>query len=131
MRFAWVWSRPSRKSVAPTYALLSQLMCGVDAAGRPRYSYRHMSKADFTCPVCGAEVPATVKACPDCGADEKTGWSDETIYDGTGIEDPVDFDYADWQRREGVGKGTGNRRQLVIWAVAALMLGLMLFLLLR
>ncbi len=22
------------------------------------------------------------KACPDCGSDEKTGWSEDTMYDG-------------------------------------------------
>src|SRR5438445_9391184 len=56
----------------------------------------------FICPACGAEVPAKAKACPECGSDEKTGWSDNTIYDGTGIEDPKEFDYEDWKRREGV-----------------------------
>src|SRR5580765_5868287 len=61
---------------------------------------------DFICPNCGAEVPANALACPGCGADEKTGWSPETIYDGTGIEDPDDdeFDYEDWKRREVDGK---------------------------
>lgn len=35
------------------------------------------------CPVCGAEVPPRARACPHCGADEKTGWNEEaTRYDG-------------------------------------------------
>jgi hypothetical protein len=35
------------------------------------------------CPVCGAEVPPNARACPECGADERTGWNDEaTRYDG-------------------------------------------------
>jgi RNA polymerase subunit RPABC4/transcription elongation factor Spt4 len=59
-----------------------------------------MPEEDFICPACGAEVPAKAKACPECGSDEKTGWSDSTIYDGTGIEDPAEFDYEDWKRRE-------------------------------
>jgi RNA polymerase subunit RPABC4/transcription elongation factor Spt4 len=88
-----------------------------------------MMDEDFTCPNCGADVPDEAKACPECGADEKTGWSDDTIYDGTGIEDPDDFDYEDWQRREGVGKS--DRRQVLIWMGAAVMLGLFIFLILR
>ena len=27
------------------------------------------------CPNCEAEVPAGARACPECGADESTGWS--------------------------------------------------------
>lgn len=36
-----------------------------------------------TCPVCGEAVPRTAKACPGCGADERSGWDEETArYDG-------------------------------------------------
>ncbi len=59
-----------------------------------------MAHEDFICPVCGAEVPAKAAACPECGSDERTGWSANTIYDGTDIDDPDDFDYEDWKRRE-------------------------------
>jgi len=69
-----------------------------------------MPDEDFICPACGAEVPAKAKACPECGSDEKTGWSDDTIYDGTGIEDPEEFDYEDWKRRE-----LGRRKPSVGW----------------
>lgn len=35
------------------------------------------------CPVCGEEVPRGAKACPGCGADERSGWNDDdAIYDG-------------------------------------------------
>ncbi len=36
----------------------------------------------FDCPNCGAEVPIKAKSCPDCGSDERTGWSVDTMYDG-------------------------------------------------
>ena len=35
-----------------------------------------------TCPVCGQVVPRGARACPDCGADERSGWDEEaTRYD--------------------------------------------------
>tara|TARA_R110002094_G_scaffold105655_1_gene104345 strand:+ start:129 stop:389 length:261 start_codon:yes stop_codon:yes gene_type:complete len=40
------------------------------------------------CPVCGEEVPRGAKACPGCGADERTGWNEEaTRYDGLDLPD--------------------------------------------
>jgi hypothetical protein len=37
------------------------------------------------CPSCGEFVPARAAACPHCGADERTGWSDETYLDGVDL----------------------------------------------
>jgi hypothetical protein len=35
------------------------------------------------CPVCGEPVPKGARACPNCGADERSGWNDEdSRYDG-------------------------------------------------
>lgn len=34
----------------------------------------------FECPVCGTEVPNKARACPECGSDEDTGWSDAAHY---------------------------------------------------
>ncbi len=35
------------------------------------------------CPVCGETVPRGARACPGCGADERSGWNeDDTRYDG-------------------------------------------------
>lgn len=39
----------------------------------------------FCCPNCGADVPIKAKSCPECGSDEKTGWSEDTMYDGLDI----------------------------------------------
>ncbi len=36
----------------------------------------------FNCPNCGADVPIKSLSCPECGSDEKTGWSEDTMYDG-------------------------------------------------
>ncbi len=35
----------------------------------------------FVCPNCGAKVSPKAKACPECGSDENTGWSEDTMYD--------------------------------------------------
>ena len=85
-----------------------------------------MPHDEFICPVCGATVPAKASVCPDCGSDEQTGWSDKTIYDGTGIEDPDEFDYEDWKRKE-LGDGPQRTgRQWFWWAVAVVALVLLL-----
>ncbi len=40
-----------------------------------------------TCAVCGADIPPNARACPDCGADERTGWREDSIYDGLDLPD--------------------------------------------
>jgi RNA polymerase subunit RPABC4/transcription elongation factor Spt4 len=81
-----------------------------------------MPRDDFTCPVCGADVPGNAKACPECGSDEKTGWSDNTIYDGTGIEDPEEFVYEDWKRREVQGRGPRRTSKQWLWSVVGVVI---------
>ncbi len=36
---------------------------------------------DF-CANCGAPLPRDAVACPECGADERTGWRETSVYDG-------------------------------------------------
>jgi len=33
------------------------------------------------CANCGATIPRDAKACPECGADERTGWRETSLYD--------------------------------------------------
>ena len=35
----------------------------------------------FTCPHCGEQVPSSATACPECGSDKETGWSEAAAYD--------------------------------------------------
>jgi hypothetical protein len=51
------------------------------------------------CPICGAEVPRNARACPECGADEKTGWSEESETQGLDLPDE-NFDYGEFIKRE-------------------------------
>lgn len=51
-----------------------------------------------SCANCGAEIPRAAKACPECGADERTGWRESSIYDGLDLPDSAwrdDRDSAD------------------------------------
>lgn len=40
---------------------------------------------DFVCPNCGADVPGGSKSCPECGSDDRTGWSEDTYLDGVSL----------------------------------------------
>ena len=43
------------------------------------------------CAQCGADIPARARACPECGADERTGWRDASLYDDLDLpEEPAD-----------------------------------------
>ena len=43
---------------------------------------RIMARMSFNCPNCGVAVDERASACPECGSDERTGWSENTLYDG-------------------------------------------------
>jgi uncharacterized membrane protein YvbJ len=55
--------------------------------------------APDVCPNCGAEIPSGAKACPECGSDERTGWSEEARYDHLGLPDE-DFDHDEFVKKE-------------------------------
>jgi len=39
------------------------------------------------CAQCGAAIPRGARACPECGADERTGWREASAYDGLDLPD--------------------------------------------
>ena len=53
----------------------------------------------MVCPNCGAEVPEKARACPECGSDEQTGWSEEA-YAGHLDLPEEHFDYDEYVKRE-------------------------------
>ena len=64
------------------------------------------------CPVCGNAVPKGAKACPGCGADERTGWNpDGTLYDGVDLPDSA---------FEAEAKPPLPRRPAFLWVVVAI-----------
>lgn len=77
------------------------------------------------CPNCGAEVPPKARACPECGADEQTGWSEEARVGGLDLPDE-NFDYNDFVKREFGGKSVVPRGLHWFWWVVALMVAALL-----
>ena len=51
------------------------------------------------CPNCGVLLPRAIKACPECGSDEKTGWSERACADNLGLPDE-EFNYDEFVRAE-------------------------------
>lgn len=67
------------------------------------------------CPICGEDVPARAMACPGCGADHRSGWSDDaSLPDET-------FDYNSFVEEE-----FGPRRKTLpvrpIWWITAVLI---------
>ena len=73
------------------------------------------------CPNCGAEVPPDAKACPECGSDEQTGWSDKAHADNLGLPDE-EFDYGEYVKREFGKEGPVPRGLHWFWWVVAIVL---------
>ena len=81
----------------------------------------------MTCPNCGAEVPSKAKACPECGSDEQTGWSEAAQSGSLDLPDE-EFDYNDFVKREFGGKHPVPRGiHWFWWVVAIVVLGVILF----
>ncbi|MBN1577514.1 MAG: hypothetical protein JW913_13230 [Chitinispirillaceae bacterium] len=52
-----------------------------------------MKPADtVNCPYCGETMPRGAAVCPQCGSDERTGWSEGTYLDGMDLGDDVDYE---------------------------------------
>ena len=74
------------------------------------------------CPICREDVPRNARACPECGADERSGWkSDAAVHDGLDLPD-AEFNYEDFVAREFGGVASRSTKQVIIAAVAALLL---------
>ena len=73
------------------------------------------------CPVCGENVPRGALACPECGADHRSGWKEDAgAYDSAGLPDE-EFDYDEFVAEE---FGTGHKPKGIAttWWIAAIVL---------
>ncbi|MEX2045064.1 MAG: zinc-ribbon domain-containing protein [Opitutus sp.] len=59
--------------------------------------------APAECANCGASIPHGAKACPECGADDRTGWRETDLCDG--------LDLPDGASAEDSGRPTPARRR--------------------
>ncbi len=75
------------------------------------------------CPNCGTLVPRHARACPGCGADEQTGWSERA--DAQRLDLPDDeFDYDEFVQQEFASTKAKSRPPIgwFWWTVAVLLL---------
>ena len=81
-----------------------------------------------SCPYCGSPVRADAPACPVCGSDERTGWSEQTYMDG--IDLPDDAEYNDILEKEFTPQ---KKNPFFSWraAVGSVVAGVFILLLLR
>lgn len=56
--------------------------------------------APETCPNCGEDLPPRARACPHCGADDRTGWSDRAAAERLGVPADEPFDHEAFVREE-------------------------------
>jgi len=75
------------------------------------------------CPNCGAEVPSKARACPECGADEETGWSERARAQQLGIPDD-EFDYDEFVKEEFGAEKKNVRPKGIhwLWWIVAILL---------
>ena len=80
-----------------------------------------MASRTFECPVCGEEVPRNAKACPECGACEKSGWNKESdVADGLDLPGE-DFDYEKFTAEE-FGQPKKRKGKELLWWITAVVI---------
>jgi hypothetical protein len=88
--------------------------------------------APEVCANCGADIPRNAKACPECGADEETGWSHATA-EGLDLPDE-EFNYEEFVKHEFGGEKKSpvpHGIRWFWWVVAVLLLASFLWAFLR
>ena len=74
------------------------------------------------CPVCGEQLQRGLLACPECGADHKSGWRENgDAYDGVDLPDE-DFNYDDFVKQEFGSQLKPSGSKTVWWITAVLLI---------
>jgi hypothetical protein len=74
------------------------------------------------CPVCGEDVPRNVLACPQCGADDKSGWrEDADRYDGVDLPEH-DFNYDEFIKQEFGSQAKPAGLKTIWWIVGIILI---------
>ena len=78
------------------------------------------------CANCGAAIPRHAKACPECGADERSGWREQSVYDDLDLPEEAWRDDA-----TGAAKPTSEPKRVngvpwYWWLVGAVLLALLI-----
>jgi len=73
-----------------------------------------------TCAICGADIPPHAFACPECGADERTGWREQDPTDGLDLPDQESTAeaYARFLRAQDGYHARRGAKRLFWWAIA-------------
>lgn len=72
------------------------------------------------CPNCGAFVPEDALACPDCGSDYETGWSERAYAQRLDLPDD-EFDYDEFVKEEFGNKEKPRFRKFgALWIIVAI-----------
>jgi hypothetical protein len=78
--------------------------------------------APDTCAQCGAPIPRGARACPECGADERTGWRETSVYDGMDLPDRAWEDDAAPEKLRRAPDRRVNGLRWYWWAIAVAVL---------
>jgi hypothetical protein len=79
-----------------------------------------MKQAPEICPVCGETVVVGALACPECGADHRSGWrEDSETYDGLDLPES-DFNYDEFVAQEFGGRSSRGAGLRLVWWIAAI-----------
>jgi hypothetical protein len=71
------------------------------------------------CANCGAAIPRHARACPECGADERSGWRETDVYDGLDLPNES---YDDGGRRRARRVRRVNGIAWYWWAIGVVVL---------
>ncbi len=86
------------------------------------------SAQTINCPYCGETIPRNATACPQCGSDEQTGWSEGTYLDGIDLGDDVDYEEL---RRNEFFSGSHRRLPIIYIITGVVLLSLVIIAVVR